>query len=106
MRRASLLERVAYALRVLAEGCAVEDCDSQPAYIPAHNPLQDELGATQRNAAALGLMDDDCYGFLLLTVRREFHGPNALLRVEQHVDPSWWPAIAETLDRISIEARR
>lgn len=75
------------------------------AYIPPSSPLADEQGASARREAALSMMDPDCYGFLLIAVHRERVGVGAEIRLSQHVDRSWWPAICETLEAIVDEAR-
>lgn len=66
--------------------------------LPAHNPLEQE-GAGARQAAALSMMDDDCIGFLLLTVVRNDDG--AEVQLAQHLGRSMWPAIAATLELVA-----
>jgi hypothetical protein len=73
--------------------------------LPAVNPLASGDGAQGRRDAALKLLEDDCYGFVLLTVHRrdDRHG-----RIDLAIatDPSWWSAIRVVLGRIITASQR
>jgi hypothetical protein len=62
-----------------------------------------DLGARQE--AALKLMDEDCAGFLLLTIHHELVEAGRV-DVIAAVRPEWWPALSETLARIVEAVRR
>lgn len=79
--------------------------DRWPAFVPAGNPLETAEGYQARQDAAMRMMDPDCYGFLLISVHKEQVGLRAEIEMRNHVDPSWWPAIGETLSRIAQVAR-
>ena len=79
--------------------------DAWPAFIPPANPLETDAGYEARQQAALRMMDEDCYGFLLVSVHKEAVGLRAAIELHSHIDPSWAPAIAETLDRVAAVAR-
>jgi hypothetical protein len=72
-------------------------------FLPDRNPLDTGEGYAARHAAALKLLEDDVYGYLLLTVHRE---DNVRGRVELAVrmEPGYWPAANATLERIIAEA--
>lgn len=73
--------------------------DSMPAFIPEENPLETEEGEEARRNAALRLVDEDCFGFLVLTVHRDV-GVRGHIELAAHLRPDWWPAINRTLRRI------
>lgn len=75
------------------------------AYVPAENPLKSDVADQGRWEAAQRLMQEDTYGYLLLTVHKEAVGPVAEIRLAQDVDPSWWPAIEGTLDAVLAVTR-
>lgn len=79
--------------------------DRWPAFVPTANPLETDAGYATRQEAALRMMDPDCYGFLLVSVHREAVGLRAEIELHSHIDPSWGPAMAETLDRVAAVAR-
>lgn len=97
-----MTDRIRYALRALVDGPPAPS-DRMPAVIPTANPLASEPGSSRRQAAALRMMDDDCYGFLLITVHREVVGRCAYIELAEHLQSSWLPAITETLDRVAAE---
>jgi hypothetical protein len=96
-----LIARARRALRAFVEDPSASDV--MPALIPTVNPLESEPGSSRRQMAALRMMDDDCYGFLLITVHRESVGPLAHVELAEHLESSWLPAIIETLDRLAME---
>lgn len=73
--------------------------------MPSENPLTEELAAAQHRSAALSLMDEEVYGYLLVTIRKEFHGPGLDVRVLSDVAREFWPAVNETLRRVVKAAR-
>jgi hypothetical protein len=85
---------------------AAPDVDEMPAFIPRENPLESAEGEEARRNAALRMVDEDCYGFLLLTVHRDA-GPSVRGHIELAANllPEWWPAVTKTLRRI-IAAQR
>lgn len=99
-----VLQRLAEALQVLREGLPPAPEDAL-AFVPPENPLATWEGGEARRNAALGLVDDAVFGFVLVEVRREFHGPTAEVRVQAHLEPALWPAVANTLERVAAEAR-
>lgn len=105
-----LIERARRALRAFVDGpppparrSTDRADDHMPAVIPEANPLASEPGSSRRQAAALRMMDEDCYGFLLITVHREVIGPCAHIELAEHLQSSWLRAITETLDRVANE---
>lgn len=105
--RPPLNDRLKFALGVLLRGVPQLPPRRRPGFeIPDDNPLASGEGETSRQEAALSLMDPDCVGFLLLTVRRDFHGPGGEVRFAHHLQPSWWPSLCLTLERIQQEAMR
>lgn len=72
-----------------------------PAFVPPENPVDTGL----RQQDALSLVDEDCYGYLLLTVRKEAVGPRARIQLAEQLDPSWWPAIGRACEAIAAEAK-
>jgi hypothetical protein len=76
-----------------------------PAFIPATNPLEQEPASGLRQRDVLSLMDPNCYGYLILTVRREAVGPRARIELAEQLEDSWWPVIARTCEEIAREAR-
>jgi hypothetical protein len=79
--------------------------DRWPAFIPNSNPLEEEPAAGLRQRDVLSLMDSDCYGYLILTVRKEAVGPRARIELSEQIEDSWWPAIANTCEEIAREAK-
>jgi hypothetical protein len=69
-----------------------------PAPIPQRSPLSEDSARTEVQRIALSLLDDDCYGFLLLSVRKEEGATRVAL--DEVLAPEWWPAIRETMLRI------
>lgn len=88
---------------------AEESCDHMPAFIPAENPLESDDGEEARRNAAMRMVDEDCYGFLLLTVHRDAGGAGAGVRghieLAVHLQREWWPAVTKTLRRIIANER-
>lgn len=76
-----------------------------PAFIPKKNPLERPDHASQRAEDAMTIMDPDCYGYLLVSVHRAPVGLRADIRMATQMEPSWWPAIGETLERVAAEAK-
>jgi hypothetical protein len=75
--------------------------DDMPAFIPRENPLESEEGEEARRNAAMRMIDEDCYGYLLLTVHRDAgEGVRGHVELAMNVLPQWWPAINKTLRRI------
>lgn len=85
---------------------AEESVESWPAFIPDQNPLESETGVGLRQRDVLSLMDADCYGYLIVSVRKETVGPRARIEMAEQLDPSWWPAIARVCETIAAEARK
>lgn len=79
--------------------------DRWPAFIPERNPLAEGNAAGLRQQDVLSLMDDDCYGYLILSVRKEAVGPRGRIELAQQLDPSWWPAIGSACATIAAEAK-
>lgn len=75
------------------------DARDFPAFLPAENPLESRDGFNARQAAALKLMDEDCYGFLVLTVHRD-EGVRGRIELAVKLQREWWPAVSKTLRRI------
>lgn len=99
-----LIARTQRAVRAFIEEPAQEPAVRRmPAFIPHQNPLESEPGAGARQQAALRMMDPDCYGFLLITIHREVIGPRAAIEIAEHLDGSWLPAVATTLERVADE---
>jgi hypothetical protein len=76
--------------------------------LPDLSPLTDEPAAGQRQDAALKLMDEDCYGFLMLTMHRHEEPKGHFTgRIDFAValQRDWWPAVVLVLERI-IRAMR
>jgi len=67
--------------------------DYWPAFVPNENPMRKPEAIAQRQNAALAMMDDEVYGYLLLTINKEAVGPRAQIRFAIDVHPSWWPAL-------------
>lgn len=102
-----MFDRLAFACRVLRGDFGWRAPINQfPAFIPDENPLSRRDGSEARRNAALRMMDDDCYGFLLLTVHREAVGLRANIELAQHLQRSWLPAVSATLERVSDEMER
>jgi hypothetical protein len=110
-----LSRRLGFALEVLFYGipdppppCPWESSPrpSVSARIPRKNPLGSDEGSGARAEAAMRMMDGDCYGFLLLSVHKEPVGTVAEIRLAQHMDEAWWPAMAATLERVAAEVPR
>jgi hypothetical protein len=80
--------------------------DRMPAYIPDTNPLEEPPAAELRSEHAMMLMDEDVYGYLLLTVHRHQEGLRADIRASEQILPGWWPAISEALTRLASATRR
>jgi hypothetical protein len=109
------VRRLGFALEVLRFGipeplppCPWESSPrpSVTARLPRENPLSSEEGSDDRAEAAMRMMDGDCYGFLLLSVHKEPTGSVAQIRLAQHMDEAWWPAMAATLERVAAEVPR
>lgn len=71
-----------------------------PAFIPDENPLEAALNADERTQAAMTIVDDDCYGYLLITVHKQPVGRRADLHLQSAFEPDWWPAMRATLCRV------
>ena len=97
----SAWDRMRLAADVLVRGPVGSPARRERAFLPATSPLTTEQGHQARTEAALRMMDEDCYGFLLVTVHREKVGVCGEVRMLQHIHPTWWPAIVQTLDRLS-----
>lgn len=104
-----MIGRLIAAGRILLLG---EEKDPEPVNgarmwgaVPNESPFDDELRASQRNSAALSMCDDEVIGYVLLTARREFHGPHAEVRVLSEVPRDLWPAFSETMRRLVRAAR-
>lgn len=69
-----------------------------PPFLAATNPLADGEGYGARQAAALKMMDEDCFGFLLLTVHGD--GVHGRVEISARLQPQWWPAVSKTLERV------
>jgi hypothetical protein len=67
--------------------------------------LSGGLNLDSRQEAALRLMDEDCSGYVLLTVHRDEDQPTGRIDLIAAMRPEWWPAAAATLARI-VEAVR
>jgi len=77
-----------------------------PARIPEENPLRDDgPGWAATKEAGLSLLDEDCIGFLLISVHRHDGLRRAEIRLQERLEPSWWPAVAQTLESIAERAR-
>lgn len=76
-----------------------------PAFIPDTNPFVHDDAASLRQHDVLSLMDEDCYGYLILCVRKEAVGPRARITLAEQLDPSWWPAVARVCEQIVHETR-
>jgi hypothetical protein len=114
VRREAFIRRLGFAAEVLRHG--IPDLPPCPweltprpavvARIPRTNPMRSDAGAGARAEAAMRMMDGDCYGFLLLSVHKEPVGVAARIRLAQHMDDAWWPAMAATLERVAAEVPR
>jgi hypothetical protein len=102
-----MIDRLIVALDVLLHGppSPPDRRGNDRAYLPAESPLATEEGHAARTEAALRMMDEDCYGFLLFTLHRESVGVCAEIRMADYLHPTWWPAVAEALDRVSYVER-
>lgn len=60
-------------------------------------------GSESRRNAALKMLDDDCRGFLLVTVHHD--GEHGRVELALQLRTDWWPAVAETLERVISAAR-
>lgn len=114
MRR-DLLMRLRFALEVVFYGvpdptpCPWEPResaprDAAPGHFPDDSPLATDAGAAAAREAALLVLHEDTYGFLLLSVRREDN--ELMIHMDQSLDDTWWPAMASTLERLAAEVPR
>lgn len=105
----SALDRARVALSVLRHGVPEPTSTwaraMAPAFVPADNPTKTDEGMEATREAALRMLDDDCYGYLLLTIHKEAVGPGGEIRLADHLDSSWWPAVAVTLERVIAAVR-
>jgi hypothetical protein len=83
-----------------APGQRRDSADHWPAFLPAENPLHSAEAVAQRQSAALAMMDDEVYGYLLLTINKEPVGPRAQIRFSVDVHPSWWPALGAMVEEL------
>jgi hypothetical protein len=100
-----LTDRLVLALDMLLHGPPAAVRASERATLPPRSPLKSAKGHAARTEAALRMMDEDCYGFLLFTLHREKVGVCAEIRIAEHLHPTWWPAITETLERVAVAER-
>lgn len=113
MRRGFLL-RLAFALEVLIFGipdpppCPWEPAppprDAAAGHFPDDSPLSSDEGSAAAREAALLVLHEDTYGFLLLSVRRE--DDELMIHMDQKLDETWWPAMAATLERLAAAVPR
>jgi hypothetical protein len=76
-----------------------DDAVASSPFLTEENPLATEDGFDARQDAALKLMDEDVYGFLLLTVHRE-DSLRGRIELAAQLQPNWRPAINQTLELI------
>lgn len=60
----------------------------------------DEKARLERNEAALRLVDDDTFGYIVIRLRKPQGSFDGRIEVEGHVMPEWWPPFRETLSRV------
>jgi hypothetical protein len=82
-----------------------EVVESMPAFMPDRNPLDTDAGFAARQVAGCKLLDEDCYGFLLVSVHRPDSGVRGRIELECEIEPQWWPAMAKTLERVLDEVQ-
>lgn len=78
--------------------------DAEPGVFPDDSPLSSDAGSKAAREAALLILHEQTYGFLLLSVRRE--DDELMIHMDQELDDSWWPAMAATLERLAAAVPR
>jgi hypothetical protein len=94
-----MLDRILFALRILFAAKAPSPRAAVPSPIPDRSPLGQDPQATIARTAALSMLDEETYGFVLLTVRRV---DPVMMRIEVQsaLIDDWWPAMLETMERV------
>lgn len=96
------LARLGAAAEILVSGLPAE---SRPARLPKYNPMRTAAGEAARTEAAMTLLDEDCVGFLMLTVHKDPTGESGFIRMHDCLDPDTWPAVGKMCDRIGLAER-
>ena len=96
----ALLRRVGRLAHGQPPPPCVHGADDWPACVPEHNPLELPGNADARAAAAMSIVDDDCYGYMLVTFHKEAVTPRVEVRMQAQIDRGFWPALIVLLTRV------
>lgn len=71
--------------------------------VPLANPTPyagDEKARNQRNDAAVSLIEDDTFAYVVVRLRKAPLSASGRIEVVGHVLPGFWPAFKETFERL------
>lgn len=60
----------------------------------------DEKARNARNRAAVELVDDDTFGYIVIRLKKPLGSSQSRIEVSGHVLPTFWPAFHEVLGRV------
>jgi hypothetical protein len=84
---------------------AEAEADPSSMALGEQNPLDTAGGSEARRNAALSMVDEDCHGFLLVTVHRQ-PGGKGRLECAIQIKRGWWPSVIKTLELIIAAAKQ
>lgn len=70
--------------------------------LPRDNPiLASEEAKAKRREAAMSMMDDETYGYVLITLRKKPGNAFGKLKLQLKLERAWWPAFSTMLRKVA-----